>query len=237
MESCLYEGIVHHERLTPVSHRFHHRLYMAYLDLAELPGLVRSGIVSASRFAPASFVRRDHFGDPGQSLDQCVRELILQETAIDVQGPIRALTMLRCFGFHFSPLTMYYCFAADGETIQAVVAMVRNTPWLHRHAYVLWDGNRANASEPGSYRHAKSFHVSPFMNMDVEYLWRLSLSGEHLRIAIDNASGNNVFFRAGVQLQRSPLTRTSLRTMQFRYPFLTARNTASIYYQAFQLWR
>ena len=49
MESCLYEGVVHHERLTPVSHRFHYRLYMAYLDLAELPSLVRSGIVSASR--------------------------------------------------------------------------------------------------------------------------------------------------------------------------------------------
>ena len=235
MESCLYEGVVRHERLTPVNHRFDYRLYMAYLDLAEVPSLIRSGVLSEGLFGAAAFARRDHFGDSKRSLDECLRDLVLRETAVEATGPIRVLTLLRCFGYYFSPLTMYYCFADDGERLRAVVAMVRNTPWRERHAYVLWSGNQGET--PGSHRHGKKLHVSPFMNMDVEYRWRLNAPKENLAIAIDNAAGNEVFFRAALQLQRSPLTRASLRRMQFRYPFMTARITASIYHQAFRLWR
>lgn len=237
MESCLYEGAVHHERLTPVNHRFQCHLYLAYLDLAELPDLVRLGLVSQRRFAAASFLRRDHIGDPRQSLAESVREIVQAQTGLDAKGPIRVLTQLRTFGYHFSPLTMYYCFAPDGAALQSMVAVVQNTPWLERHAYVLWDGNRESANVQGRYRHAKAFHVSPFMSMDVEYRWRLGMPGEGLGVAIDNVSASRILFRAGLQLQRRPLSRPALRRMLVRYPFMTARITASIYYQAFQLWR
>ena len=40
MESCFYEGMLRHERVTPVRHCFHYPLCLVYLDLAELPGLV-----------------------------------------------------------------------------------------------------------------------------------------------------------------------------------------------------
>jgi hypothetical protein len=39
MQSCVYEGQVSHARFEPVAHAFRHRLFMLYLDLAELPSL------------------------------------------------------------------------------------------------------------------------------------------------------------------------------------------------------
>ena len=52
------------------------------------------------------------------------------------QGPIRLLTHLRTLGHCFNPVSFYYCFAPDGETLEAIVAEVTNTPWGERHAYV-----------------------------------------------------------------------------------------------------
>ena len=37
VNSCLYEGRVFHRRFAPVDHRFDFPMFMAYLDLAELP--------------------------------------------------------------------------------------------------------------------------------------------------------------------------------------------------------
>ena len=173
MESCLYEGIVHHERFRPVNHRFRYHLFMAYLDLEELPGLLRSGELSSASFAPSSFFRRDHFGDPRRSLPETVRE-VAEEAGATVDGPIRLLTQLRYFGYYFSPLNLFFCFGADGKTVQAVVAEVQNTPWLERHCYVLWPGNQEEAEPTGHYRHAKDFHVSPFMAMNLEYRWHVT---------------------------------------------------------------
>ena len=54
--SALYEGWVRHRRIEPVRHDFRYRLFMAYLDLGELPELLdRVPLWSARRPAPAWF--------------------------------------------------------------------------------------------------------------------------------------------------------------------------------------
>lgn len=237
MESCLYEGVVFHERLQPVIHRFHYRLYLNFLDLTEVPILSRAGLLSGSQFAPGSFLRRDHFGDPRQPLERSVRDLVAEHTGIAVDGPIRLLTQLRNFGYYFSPLNLFFCYASDGCHLQAIVAEVQNTPWLERHRYVLWQGNQDNSEGHLLYRHPKSFHVSPYMGMDVEYRWRLSLPDEYLNVGIENRMADNLLFRATLNLRRVPLSHRTRFTMLCRYPLMTARITIAIYLQAFQLWR
>ena len=76
---------------------------------------------------------RDHLGDPAQPLAEAVRALVKERTNRQPAGPIRLLTLLRTFGYYFSPLNLYYCFGGDGRTVEAVVAEVTNTPWLERH--------------------------------------------------------------------------------------------------------
>jgi DUF1365 family protein len=237
MESCLYEGVVYHERLQPVKHRFHYRLYMNFIDLAEVPALLRAGLLSERRFSPNGFLRRDHFGDPLQPLAESVRDLVQRETGLEANGPIRLLTQLRNLGYYFSPLNLFFCYRSDGRALQAVVAEVQNTPWLQRHCYVLWHGNQVGTGPELEYRHPKSFHVSPFMGMDVDYHWRLSVPAERLQIGIVNTQENRPLFRASMALRRVPLSRRTQSTVHWRYPFMTARITAAIYLQAFSLWR
>jgi DUF1365 family protein len=236
MESCLYEGAVHHERLTPVRHRFGYRLYLAYIDLAEAPALRRAGLLSQNRFGLASFRRSDHAGVASEPLETAVRSLV-QRHGARADGPIRLLTPLSCLGYFFSPLKLFYCFAADGTQVQSVVAEVQNTPWLERHRYVLWEGNRESNGAADAYRHAKTFHVSPFMEMNMEYRWRIAAPGADLHVGIENVAAESVVFRAGLALRRVEWTAASRSRMVRRYPFMPARITAAIYWQAFQLWR
>jgi DUF1365 family protein len=237
MHSCLYEGYLQHRRLTPVEHVFRYGLYLVYLDLDELPSLWEGGYgLHRTRFSPASFLRRDHVGDPEIPLADAVRGLVEQQTGWRPEGPIRLLTLLRNWGHYFCPLCLYYCFDRSRQTVDAVVAEVTNTPWHERHWYVLWKGNRMEGAAPLRFRHPKGFHVSPFLDMDMCYEWHLDEPGERLSVGIVNSRGDQRLFDVSLVLQRRELGRgTMLRTL-LRRPWMTGRVVQAIYWQAFRLW-
>jgi len=234
MDSCIYEGQVSHRRSRPVDHAFRYRLFMMYLDLDELPALFGGRwFWSASRPAPARFRRADHVGDPKVPLDEIVRELVRHETGRRPEGPIRLLTNLSYYGYCFNPVSFYYCFDSTGTTVDTIVAEVSNTPWGETDTYVLpcKTGNRS-----WRFRPAKKMHVSPFMPMEVEYDWVLSAPGERLAVHMANARDGEKVFDASLSLERKPITAGSLASVLLRYPFMTGKIIAAIYWQAFKLW-
>ena len=167
MKSCIYEGLVRHRRFTPLQNAFKYRLFMMYLDLAELPRLFDAHpLWSAEHVNVAYFRRRDHFGDPTVPLDRAVRDLVVERLKIRTEGPIRILTHLRYFGYCFNPVSFYYCYDPEERRIEALVAEVHNTPWLEEHCYVFGESMNTHP-HPGwmQFHFAKDFHVSPFMEM------------------------------------------------------------------------
>jgi DUF1365 family protein len=165
-----------------------------------------------------------------------LRELVRQRTGVAPCGPIRLLTQLRCFGYYFSPLNLYYCYDADGRRVEAVVAEVSNTPWGERHWYVLWEGNRTAADAGLHFAHAKDFHVSPFLDMDFEYHWQLTEPSDNLGVRIENRRGGDRYFEATLALRRDAFTASRRRRMLVRFPWMTGQIFAAIYWQALQLW-
>jgi hypothetical protein len=237
MQSCLYEGMVTHKRYLPTEHGFKYRLYMAYLDLGEIDRSVQENFIKRERFAGASFLRTDHYGDPKEQLTESIKKLIQLKTGLSVDGPVRLLTQLRTWGYYFSPLNMYYCFEADGFTLAAIVAEVSNTPWREQHLYVLWKGNQLQSVHALKYSHPKAFHVSPFMAMDQTYNWSIQVPEESLNIGISSTHEDRLLFSAGLLLHRQELNRPTLRRMQIRYPLLTLQIVLAIYHQAYRLWK
>lgn len=238
MNSCIYHGYVRHRRHSPQQHGFRYGLYLAYLDLDELPSLLggRCGL-GRRAFSPASFRRTDHLGDPPKPLPDAVRDLVEQRTGWRPAGPIRLLTPLRNWGYYFSPLSLYYCFDLAGQAVEAVVAEVSNTPWHERHWYVLWQGNGFGDPLRLKFRHPKQFHVSPFMDMDLEYEWHLHFPGPQLRMAIATSRDQQRLFEAGMVLKRRSLTRWNMLRTLARFPWMSARVMQAIHWQAFCMWR
>jgi uncharacterized protein len=231
---AIYTGEVRHRRFAPVAHAFRYRMCMLLLDVERIPVLFAgSRLWSATRPALGWFRRADFLGDPARPLADCVRDLVAASTGRRPEGPVLLLANLRYFGMLMNPIACYYCYAADGTTLEAVVAEVTNTPWNERHAYVLRAGD-----EQGLLRaeFAKEFHVSPFNPMDMLYRWTSRNPGERLGIHLENHSGGAKVFDATLSLRREPLDATALRRLLLvRYPLMGLRIAAAIYFEALRL--
>lgn len=237
MHSAIYSGQVSHSRKAPRAHAFRYRVYMAYLDLAELDSVFAGRwFWSTRRPAPIRFRRSDYFGDPQQSLDEAVRGLVQKETGRRPRGPIRVLTNLACFGYCFNPLTVYYCFDEKGERPETIVAEVRNTPWGERHCYVLHENAAAKDDSTLRFAHRKQMHVSPFMDMDMEYRWRITVPGEQLVVSIGNRAGGETLFSAALNLERREIGTATLARTFVAHPLMTFKVMAAIHWQALKLW-
>ncbi len=233
MRSALYEGGVRHRRLEgPIRDEFRHRLFMAYLDLDELPGALDGGLLCSARHpALAWFRRSDHLGEG--DLAEAVRDLVAERTGRRPEGPVRLLTHLRCFGHNFNPVSFYWCFERDGERVQAVVAHVTNTPWGESHSYVL-DVRESGRIARGSFE--KVLHVSPLMGMEQIYDLSVTEPGERISVHISStARGGGTLFDATLSLARRRLSPRGLARLLARHPFQTVAIVARIYGHALRL--
>ncbi len=237
LASAIYAGRVRHRRFEPNEHTFRYPLFLMYLDLGELDAVFsKRWLWSTRRAALARFDRRDHLGDPAQPLDTAVRDLVESRCGRRPAGPIRLLTHLRYFGHCFNPVSFYYCFDRSGSELETLVAEVNNTPWGERHCYVLGEGTDHANGRVKSYRSAKEFHVSPFIDMNVEYDWRTSKPSENLLVHIDNSRDGTKFFDATMNLERREISGPQLAWVLARFPLMTLRVVLWIHWEAFKLW-
>jgi DUF1365 family protein len=237
VESCIYEGRVKHTRTDPVLHRFSYRMFMMYLDLDELPTLFRKRwLWSATRPALARFRREDHLGAAGEPLSESIRNLVERETGSRPQGPIRLLTNLSYFGYCFNPVSFYYCFDADGKTLKTIVAEVNNTPWGERDTYVLPESLDIGKRGVKRFRPEKKMHVSPFMPMEVEYDWCFTQPEERVTVYMANSNDGRRMFDASINLKRTEISAGALASVLARFPLMTVKVVAAIYWQALRLW-
>jgi DUF1365 family protein len=216
---------------------FQYRLFFMFLDLDELPNVFNiHPFWSYESVNLACFRRRDHFGDAAIPLDQAVRDLVASRNGRPPGGPIRLMTHLRYFGHCFNPASFYYCYDSTDTTVETIVVEIHNTPWGERYCYVLGaEQNEHSVKYWRRFQFVKSFHVSPFIDMDIHYDWRFREPADALGVHMIDYQRGERLFDATLSLKRKEITRNNLTQMLIRYPMMTGKVISRIYWQALRL--
>jgi len=238
--SALYVGSVMHQRLRPVRHRLRYRMFSLLVDLDELPALARRmRLFSLNRFNLFSLHERDYGDIAGRADGGGLRAYVdrrLGDASLPAAAAVRLLTMPRILGYAFNPLSVYFCAGADG-TLQALIYEVNNT-FGERHSYLIAVDARQREEARIVQRCSKEFRVSPFLSLDLDYVFRIDPpSPERAVLSVGVVANDRVgaLVNARFDAERRRLDDAALARVFFSHPLLTLKVIAAIHWEALRL--
>ena len=231
MNSCIYNGTVTHQRFKPVKHSLKYRTFSLLLDLDEIESLTRKiSIFSLNKFNIFSFYNKDHGERDGKSLKRWVIDK-LKIFKIDSNiNKIKLLCYPRIFGYVFNPLSIFYCY--ENNFLKAVFYEVKNT-FNEQHTYIF------KVNENGKIEQSckKKFYVSPFMDMNTSYNFKLHNPEENLFVSIRQIDQEGIILTAVQTGKRKEFNFKQLLINFLRYPLMTFKIILAIHFEAFLLWK
>ena len=227
MQPGLYIGAVMHQRLRPRRHRFDYKSMWMLIDIDAPPAGLRW--FSLNRFNLFSFHERDHAdGAPGPLRDKIVA--LAARAGQAIEGRILLFTSPRVLGHVFNPLSVYFCF--DRADVLRVVVWEVSSTFGERHSYVL---PVAQGDGVVRQRCRKALHVSPFLDMDMEYRFRISRRDQALSIGIVDEDKDGPILSAALNAAWRPTSDSALLAAFARMPFSTLKTVLAIHWEALRL--
>jgi uncharacterized protein len=230
--SAVYTGSVMHRRFSPRQHHFRYRAFWVLLDLDELPELARSTrLFSYNRHNLFTFHDRDHGEGSAASIRSQITTL-LRENGVDTSvARIELFCMPRTLGYVFNPLSIYFCRRQD-NSLAAIVYQVHNT-FGERHSYVIpIEASRRVVRQQCQ----KAFYVSPFMDPNLRYDFRITQPGDHVSVAIRASDGTKPIMAAALTARRRGFNDIALLIAFLTMGPVTLKVTAAIHWEALRLW-
>src|ERR1700742_3435597 len=133
--AALYVGNVMHARLKPVGHRLSYRVMSLLIDLDRLEVANRqTPLFGVNRRALYSFHEADHGPRDGSPLREYAQRCAAEHRLDLTGGRVLLLCYPRLLGYAFNPLSVYFCYLAEGE-LALIIYEVRNA-FGERHPYV-----------------------------------------------------------------------------------------------------
>lgn len=233
--SGIYWGNVRHRRFGDITHEFSYQLYMMGLDLDEIPQTTtRSRLFGTQWFNPIRFVESDYLAEKKENVTADEPKTLKQRIASKLQqlggdwaveNRVTMLAQCRCLGVYFSPINCFFCYDETGDC-RYMLAEVSNTPWRERHYYLIDMHKELKVK--------KEFHVSPFMDLDMNYLWKIKPPTKRTLVHIESHRSDKIF-DATLALSKQSVTKVNIRKTVLRIPAMTIKVVMGIYFQALKL--
>ena len=232
MTSSIYNGTVIHKRFKPKTHYFKYSDFSLLIDLSELETLDKKiKFFSFNKFNLISFFEKDHGSRDGSSLIKWVKKNLYENNIQYNNITIKLLCYPRIFGYVFNPLSVFFIYD-NNEKLISILYEVKNT-FGEQHTYIF---KVENDSKLFQHNCAKKFHVSPFIEMNCNYFFRILKPGEKISIIIDQYQINEKILYASQDGSRANFDSKELLKSYLKHPLMTFKIISAIHYEAFKLW-
>ena len=230
--SSIYTGNVIHKRFKPKIHSFTYKVFSLLIDLSELELLDKKlKLFSYNKFNIISFYNKDHGPRDSSSLKNWVEDN-LKKNNIDTNGiQIKLLCYPRIFGYVFNPLSVFYIYDKNLNLI-SILYEVKNT-FGEQHTYIFKSDKNQNLIQHVC---KKKFHVSPFIEMDCTYFFRVLKPTNKISVIIDQHDNEGKILYASQDGTRIDLNNKNLILSYLKHPLMTFKIILAIHFEAFKLW-
>ena len=231
MNSCIYNGEVNHTRFKPVKHFLNYKTFSLFIDLDEIERLDKSiSIFSHNKFNIFSFYNKDH----GDRDGKCLKKWVISNLQkYKIEGNISKIKILcypRIFGYVFNPLSIFYCY--ENDKLKSIFYEVKNT-FNEQHTYIF----KIKDGEEIKQKCKKKFYVSPFMDMETFYNFKLIDPNQRLSVMIKQTDAEGTVLTATQTGDKKEFNFKQLLINFFRYPLMTLKIISSIHFEALLLWK
>ena len=231
MNSCIYNGEVNHTRFKPVKHFLNYKTFSLFIDLDEIEQLDKSiSIFSHNKFNIFSFYNKDH----GDRDGNCLKKWVISNLKkYKIEGNISKIKILcypRIFGYGFNPLSIFYCY--ENDKLKSIFYEVKNT-FNEQHTYIF----KIKDGEEIKQKCKKKFYVSPFMDMETFYNFKLIDPNQRLSVMIKQTDAEGTVLTATQTGDKKEFNFKQLLINFFRYPLMTLKIISSIHFEALLLWK
>ena len=230
--SYIYTGTVIHKRFKPKIHTFNYKVFSLLIDLSEIDILHKTlRLFSYNKFNIISFFNKDHGPRDGSSLKNWVLDNLKKNDIESEDVKIKLLCYPRIFGYVFNPLSVFYVYDKNSVLI-AILYEVKNT-FGEQHSYIF-----KTKKEQNLIQHVckKKFHVSPFIEMNCIYFFRLLKPGNKISVIIDVQDLEGKILYASQDGVKSELNNNNLFKSYLKHPLMTFKIIIAIHFEAFKLW-
>ena len=230
--SCIYIGSVIHKRFKPKKHFFKYKVFSLFLDLDEINELdEKIPFFSRNKFNILSFFDKDHGYRDGSSIKDWLIEILQKKNISTRSIKIKILCYPRIFGYVFNPLSIFFIYDADSNPI-AILYEVKNT-FGEQHTYVFKIDIK---NKQISNNCKKKFFVSPFMDLESKYFFKVLIPNERLSVIIDQRDKEGKLLFASQDGERVKLSSKNLLISYLKHPLMTLKIISAIHYEALKLW-
>jgi DUF1365 family protein len=230
--SSIYTGSVIHKRFKPKIHFFNYKVFSLLIDLSELHLLDKNlKLFSYNKFNIISFYNSDHGRRDGSSLIIWVIDYLKKNNINSYNIEIKLLCYPRIFGYVFNPLSIFYIYDKNEDLI-SILYEVKNT-FGEQHTYVFKSKKGQNLIQHVC---KKKFHVSPFIEMNCIYFFRLLKPSNKISVIIDQNDKEGKILYASQNGIKSELNNSTLIKAYLKHPLMTFKIILAIHFEAFKLW-
>lgn len=234
---------IRHRRFKPKAHQFEAALHYLYFDPDRMvEHLAQSWLCSTRYWNILNLYENDFLESYTGTIREKIEQVLLQQvnTILPSHTEIRVLALPRMLGFRFNSVVFYFVFNSSHQPV-FILSEITNTPWNERKVYVhdCREKLETHAEYQGiEFEFEKSFHVSPFMPMDLQYKWKFNFSNKQNIIHMQLYQTQQLMFDATMRFTLARITLPSQLTYYaLKHVFEPFQMLVSIYIQAFHLWR